>query len=171
MDEEITGIKKNDTWELASIPKGHKAIGVKQVYKVKKNVKREIEKHKARLVPKGYSSKVLKFKKAFYGLKQAPRAQNSRIDKYFEENGYWKSPYEHALYIKIKNQDVMIICLYVDDLIYTGNNPCMFKEFKNTVIREFEMTDIGLMAYYLGIKVKQKKEGIFISQESCAKRY
>ena len=57
MDEEITAIKKNDTWELASIPKGHKAIGVKWVYKVKKNAKGEIEKHKARLVAKGYSQK------------------------------------------------------------------------------------------------------------------
>ena len=63
----------------------------------------------------------------------------------------------------------MIICLYVDDLIFTGNNPNMFKEFKNAMTREFEMTDIGLMAYYLGIEVKQKKEGIFISQESYAK--
>ncbi|MCV5002872.1 reverse transcriptase domain-containing protein, partial [Escherichia coli] len=84
-------------------------------------------------------------------------------------NGYKKCPYEHALYIKIKDQDVMIICLYVDDLIFTGNNPSMFKEFKNAMTREFEMTDIGLMAYYLGIEVKQKEEGIFISQESYAK--
>ena len=40
----------------------------------------------------------------------------------------------------------MIIYLYVDDLIFTGNNPSMFKEFKNAMTREFEMTDIGLMA-------------------------
>ena len=50
MDEEIEAIKKNDTWELASIPKGHKAIGVKWVYKVKKSAKGEIVKHKAILV-------------------------------------------------------------------------------------------------------------------------
>ena len=48
-------IKKNDTWELGSISKGHKAIGVKWVYNVEKNAKGEIEKHKARLVEKGYS--------------------------------------------------------------------------------------------------------------------
>ena len=44
----------------------------------------------------------------------------------------------------------------------------MYKEFKNAMTREFEMTDIGLMAYYLGIEIKQKEERIFISQESYA---
>ena len=63
----------------------------------------------------------------------------------------------------------MIICLHVDYLIFTGSNPSMFKEFKNAMTREFEMTDIGLMAYYLDMEVKQKEEGIFISQESYVK--
>ena len=45
----------------------------------------------------------------------------------------------------------------------------MFEDFKNAMAREFEMTDIGLMAYYLGIEVKQTEEGIFISQEGYAK--
>ena len=57
MDDEIKAIEKNDTWELAALPKGHKPIGVKWVYKIKKNVKGEVEKHKARLVAKGYSQK------------------------------------------------------------------------------------------------------------------
>ncbi|KAK2989710.1 hypothetical protein RJ640_030203 [Escallonia rubra] len=49
------------------------------------------------------------------------------------------------------------------------NNPSMFKEFKNAMAQEFEMTDIGLMSYYLGIEVKQQDNGIFISQEGYAK--
>ncbi|XP_052288592.1 uncharacterized mitochondrial protein AtMg00820-like [Citrus sinensis] len=57
MDEEIKVIVKNDTWELTTLPKGHKAIGVKWVYKTKRNANREIERHKARLVAKGYSQK------------------------------------------------------------------------------------------------------------------
>ena len=52
IDEEIKAIKKNDTWELASLPKGNKAIDVKWVYKAKKNVKGEFERYKARLVAK-----------------------------------------------------------------------------------------------------------------------
>ena len=57
MDDEIKAIKKNDTWKLTALPKGHKPIGVKWVYKIKKNIKEEVEKHKARLVAKGYSQK------------------------------------------------------------------------------------------------------------------
>ena len=51
-------------------------------------------------VKTGHETKVLKLKKALYGLKQAPRAWNSRIDAYFQANGFTKCPYEHALYIK-----------------------------------------------------------------------
>ena len=57
MDEEIKSIEKNDTWELTTLPKGQKAIGVKWVYKAKKNAKGEVEKYKARLVAKGYKQK------------------------------------------------------------------------------------------------------------------
>ncbi|KAE8683109.1 hypothetical protein F3Y22_tig00111215pilonHSYRG00067 [Hibiscus syriacus] len=117
---------------------------------------------------KGHEDKVLKLKKALYGLKQAPRAWNSRIDKYFQENGFNKCPYEHALYIKIKYGDILIVCLYVDDLIFTGSNPSMFNEFKDVMMKEFEMTDMGLMAYYLGIEIKQQKDEIFISEERYA---
>ncbi|KAH9650220.1 hypothetical protein KPL70_026283 [Citrus sinensis] len=186
MDEEIKAIVKNDTWELTTIPKGHKAIGVKWVYKTKRNAKGEIERHKARLVAKGYSQKAgIDYDEVFAPIARLETirliislaAQNKwrifqmdvKIDKYFQEKGFTKCPYEHALYVKENDGDILIVCLYVDDLIFNGSNPSLFEEFKRVMIKEFEMTDIGLMAYYLGIEVKQKEEGIFISQESYAK--
>jgi len=114
---------------------------------------------------KGQEYKVLKLNKALYGLKQAPRAWYSRIDNYFKANNITKCPNEHAMYVKIKNGDILIVCIYVDELIFTGNNPNMFEEFKKAMIKEFEMSDIGLMSYYLGIEVKQKEDGIFISEQ------
>ena len=57
MDEEIKAIKKNDTWELASLPKGNNAISVKWLYKAKKNAKGEVKRYKARLVAKAYSQR------------------------------------------------------------------------------------------------------------------
>ncbi|CAL5351786.1 unnamed protein product [Camellia sinensis] len=54
MDEEIHAIEKNNTWELTNIPKGHKSIDVKWVYKTKLNAQSKIEKYKARLIAKGY---------------------------------------------------------------------------------------------------------------------
>ena len=103
-------------------------------------------------------------------MKQAPRAWNTRIDKYFLENNFIKCPHEHALYIKTNQSgDILIVCLYVDDLIFTGNNPKAFEDFKKEMSLEFEMTDIGLMSYYLGIQVIQSEHDIFISQEAYAK--
>ena len=112
----------------------------------------------------------MKLNKALYGLKQASRAWNNRIDKYFQVNGFSKCPHEHVLYCKMhKNGDILIVCLYVNDLIFTGNHLSLFEDFKKAMTMEFEMTDIGLMAHYLGIEVKQMEDGIFISQEGYAK--
>ena len=61
------------------------------------------------------------------------------------------------------------MCFYVDDLIFTGSKPSMFDEFKKEMIKEFEMTDIGLMSYYLDIEVKQEDKGIMITHEGYAK--
>ena len=63
----------------------------------------------------------------------------------------------------------MLVCLYIDDLIFFGNNPRIFEKFKKTMAQEFEITDIGLISYYLGIEVKQMDDDIFISQESYKK--
>lgn len=57
MDKEIHSIQKNGTWELVDLPTSHKPIGLKWVYKLKKNTDGEIVKHKARLVAKGYVQK------------------------------------------------------------------------------------------------------------------
>ncbi|KAK2975344.1 hypothetical protein RJ640_009698 [Escallonia rubra] len=65
--------------------------------------------------------------------------------------------------------DILIVCLYVDDLIFTGNNVKMLDDFKKEMAKEFEMTDIGMMSYYLGIEVKRRDDGIFILQEAYAK--
>lgn len=63
-----------------------------------------------------------------------------------------------------KNRDILLVCLYVDDLVFTRNNSLMFGEFKQTMVQEFEMNDIRLVSYFLDIEVKQSKENILISQ-------
>ena len=93
-------------------------------------------------------------KKALYGIKQAPRVWNSRIDSYFQGSGFVKCPYEHAVCIKKKAQnEILIACLYVDDLLFTRNSQQMFHEFKEDMFKEFEMTDSGLMSFFLGIEI------------------
>lgn len=57
MDVEIAAVRRKDTWELTSLPKGHSPIGVKWVYKTKTNKEGKVEKYKVRLVAKGYKKK------------------------------------------------------------------------------------------------------------------
>ena len=78
----------------------------------------------------GNENKVYKLKKALYGLKKAPRAWYSRIDTYFQQKGFQKSSSDPNLYIKVIGSDILIVSLYVDDLIYTGNNHHMLHDFK-----------------------------------------
>ena len=77
--------------------------------------------------------------------------------------------YEHVLYVKKKNEDILLISLYVDDLIFIGSNSQMFEEFKQAMTLKFETIDLRLMSYFLGLEIKQNIEGIFISQEAYAK--
>jgi len=113
----------------------------------------------------GAEDKVYKLKKALYGLKQAPRAWYSRIEAYFLREGFQKCPHEHTFFVKTENGKMLIVCLYVDNLIYTGNNYAMFEKFKESMMIEFEMTDLRMMHYYLGLEVVQSTTCIFISQK------
>lgn len=64
------------------------------------------------------------------------------------------------------NGDLLLVYWYVDDFIFTGNNPKIFEEFKISILKEFEMTDGGLMPYFHDVVIKQINGGIFISPES-----
>ena len=120
-------------------------------------------------VRKGNENKVYRLKKALYGLKQAPRTWYTRINSVFAKLGFEKCPYEHTLYAKKNNNKILIVCLYMDDLIYTGSDSQMIEEFKKQMKHEFDMTDIGKMNYYLRIEVDQTKDGIFVSQRKYVK--
>ena len=117
-------------------------------------------------VQKGNEEKVYKLKKALYGLKQAPHAWYNRIEAYFVKEGFKKCEYEHTLFVKQnKRGSILIVSLYVDNLLFTGNDESMFTEFKNSIMLEFDMTDLGKMKYFLGLEVLHKSGGIFICQK------
>jgi len=120
-------------------------------------------------VKKGEEEKVYKLKKALYGLKQAPRAWYNKIEAYFVRNGFDRCLCEHTLFTKSKEGGkILIVSLYVDDLIYTGNDGSMCKEFKRSMMAEFDMSDLGKMKYFLGVEVIQTSNGIFICQRKYA---
>ena len=62
---------------------------------------------------------------------------------------------------------MIIVCLYIDDLIFIGDFG--IKDFRTVMESEFEMIDLGLMNFFLGIEVQQSESGIFISQKKVCK--
>ena len=111
-------------------------------------------------------TKYTSLKKALYGLKQAPRAWYSHIDAYFVKEGFLKCPYEPTLYTKFgADGKMLIVYLYIDDLIYVSNDGVMLDDFKKSMMNEFDMIDLGLLRYFLGIEVVQSPTSIFISQK------
>ncbi|GJV88201.1 retrovirus-related pol polyprotein from transposon TNT 1-94 [Tanacetum coccineum] len=119
--------------------------------------------------PQGYEvagkeHMVYKLNKALYGLKQAPRAWFSRIEAYFTQEGFESSISEQTLFIKRIRGKILIVSIYVDDLLFTGDDDELLDEFKQSMKKEFDMTDLGRMRYFLGIEVVQKNDGIFICQ-------
>ncbi|GAB2292872.1 hypothetical protein Dimus_038223 [Dionaea muscipula] len=61
------------------------------------------------------------------------------------------------------------MCVYVDDLPFMGNDEAMLGKFKN-MVNSFDMTDLGLIQFYLGIQAKQSTKGIFLSQHHYARK-
>lgn len=119
-------------------------------------------------VKTGEEGKVYKLQKALYGLKQAPRAWYSKIDSFFLQNEFERSENEPTLYVKKGTNGFIVVCLYVDDIIYFSSSHKMLEEFKAAMMNQFEMSDLGLLQYFLGLEVKQGEDGIFLCQRKYA---
>eukprot|EP00253_Pinus_taeda_P022016 PITA_22016 len=122
--------------------------------------------------PKGFETfdhelHVCRLKRALYELKQAPRAWYTRINSYFTKLGLTKSEADANLYHIMVEGKPLIIVLYVDDLILIGDDQ-LIKSCKEDLAREFEMKDMGLMHYCLGMEVWKKDGEVFVSQGKYA---
>jgi hypothetical protein len=118
-------------------------------------------------VIQGKESHACKLKKALYGLKQAPRAWYGRIDSFLQSLGFSKSIADPNIYIKIVKNHLVILVLYVDDLFLTREE-YLIAQTKRELSAKFEMKDLGLMHYFLGLEVWQKPGEIFLSQSRYA---
>ena len=235
-EEEIKSIVKNKTWILVDLPSDAKLIGLKWIFKIKRNADGSINKYKSRLVAKGYiqqhgidfekvfapvarietvrfiialaasrgweihhldvktaflhgdlkevvfvsqpkgfevkgqEHKVYKLHKALYGLRQAPRAWNEKLNKVLEKLKFKRCSKEPSLYRKQEKDRLLLVAVYVDDLLVTGSDHAMIGEFKREMSSNFEMSDLGLLTYYLGIEVRQEKGRITLSQGRYASK-
>ncbi|WVZ79223.1 hypothetical protein U9M48_026827 [Paspalum notatum var. saurae] len=102
---------------------------------------------------------VYRLSKALYGLKQAPQASYERLRDFLIEK------VDTTLFIKKTDNDLFVCQVYVDDIIFGSTNEEYCKEFGNMMAKEFEMSMIGELTFFLGFQIKQLKEGTFIYQE------
>ena len=83
--------------------------------------------------------------------------------------GFEKSVSEFTRYVKRNNSGILVVSLYVDDLLITGSSTKLIDEFKQAMMQAFEMSDLGLMTYFLGMEITQGKDEFFICQKKYAK--
>nr|GFA64818.1 uncharacterized mitochondrial protein AtMg00810-like [Tanacetum cinerariifolium] len=88
-----------------------------------------------------YPDKVYKVEKALYHLHQAPKAWYETMAKYLLDNGFRRGKIDQTLFIKRQKEDILLVQVYVDDIIF------------------------GSTKKELGLQVKEKSDGIFISQD------
>ncbi|GKB76308.1 putative ribonuclease H-like domain-containing protein [Tanacetum coccineum] len=89
-----------------------------------------------------FPEKVYKVEKALYGLHQAPRAWYETLSTYLLDNGFHKRQIDKTLFIKRLKGDILLI-----------------------MHNRFKMSSMGELTFFLGLQVKQKEDGIFISQD------
>nr|GEY80017.1 putative ribonuclease H-like domain-containing protein [Tanacetum cinerariifolium] len=112
-----------------------------------------------------YPDKVYKVVKALYGLHQAPRAWYETLANYLLENGFQKGKIDQILFIKKQKGDILLVQVYVDDIIFRSTNKELCIAFEKLMKDKFQMSSMGELTFFLRSQVKQKKDGIFISQD------
>eukprot|EP00253_Pinus_taeda_P010132 PITA_10132 len=113
---------------------------------------------------------VCRLKKALYGLKQAPRAWYYRLDKYLHQQGFSKGSADNNIYLKIEDDKLLILVVYVDDIIFGSNEEAMSQSFALVMQKEFEMSLLGELTYFLGLQIQQNEDRIFLSQTKYLKQ-
>lgn len=121
--------------------------------------------------PKGFeiSGKehmVYKLNKALHGLKQAPREWYSKLDGYLQSQGFHKSYTKYTLHKKIsKEVDILLVYVYMDDVIYMSSSMALLINFRDNMKNLFDMSDLDIVSYFLGLEVKQHEYEIHVSQK------
>nr|GEY07534.1 hypothetical protein [Tanacetum cinerariifolium] len=164
-------------------------IKLKWIYKVKTNEFGGVLKNKARLVAQGFRQEegidfeesfspvakiednplhVYKLKKALYGLKQAPRAWYDMLSSFRISQHFSKGAVDPTLFTRRAGNDLLLVQIYVDDIIFASTNTALYNEFANQMTAIFKMSMIGLMPFFLGLQIPQSLRGIFIYQSTYA---
>ncbi|KAD2805193.1 hypothetical protein E3N88_38570 [Mikania micrantha] len=107
---------------------------------------------------------VYKLDKALYGLHQALRAWYTTLTEHLLSHGYTRGTIDQTLFLKRVDDDMILVQLYVDDIIFRSTSEKLCKEFESKMKKKFEMSSLGEMTTFLGLQVRKNSEGILIHQ-------
>ncbi|GJW71369.1 putative ribonuclease H-like domain-containing protein [Tanacetum coccineum] len=112
-----------------------------------------------------FPDRVYKVEKALYGLHQAPRAWYETLSTYLLDNRFQRGKIDKTLFIRRVKGDILLVQVYVDDIIFGSTKKSLCTEFEKMMHKKFQMSSMGELTFFLGLQVKQKEDGIFISQD------
>ncbi|GJR16658.1 putative ribonuclease H-like domain-containing protein [Tanacetum coccineum] len=172
--------KLQQVWVLVDLPNGAKVIAFCLFYGIHSSIMDvksaflygTIDEEVYVSQPPGFvdpdhPTKVYKVVKALYGLHQAPRAWYATLSTFLEKHGYKRGTIDKTknFILRRNKKDIMLVQVYVDDIIFGSTNKSWCEEFEALMQSRFQMSSMGELTFFLGLQVKQNKEGIFISQD------
>jgi hypothetical protein len=116
-----------------------------------------------------YPHRVYKLSKALYGLKKVPRAWYGMLRGFLFERGFEMGKVDQTLFLVRQGRDILIVQVYVDDIIFSGPSNSLVARVAEDMSREFEMSMMGEFQFFLGLQIKQTKEGTFVHQAKYTK--
>nr|GEX00202.1 copia protein [Tanacetum cinerariifolium] len=111
---------------------------------------------------------VYKLKKALYGLKQAPRAWYDMLSSFLLSQDFSKGSVDPTLFIRKNGNDLLLVQIYVDDIIFAASTLELSDLFSNMMCSKFKMSMMGKISFFLGLQISQNPRGIFINQSKYA---
>jgi hypothetical protein len=116
-----------------------------------------------------YPHRVYRLKRALYGLKHAPRAWYGRLRGFLLSRGFVMGTVDKTLFLLKHGNDLLVVQIYVDDIVFCGSSHNLVAKFADEMSREFEMSMMGELQYFLGLPIKQVKEKTFVHQTKYTK--
>ncbi|KAM1815735.1 hypothetical protein ACFX12_000216 [Malus domestica] len=107
---------------------------------------------------------VCKLHKSIYGLKQSPRAWYAKLSTVLHSIGFKRSNADSSLFVRTRAASKLVVLIYVDDLIITGDNAAEITTLKQSLQQKFAVKDLGVLKYFLGIEMASSYKGLFLNQ-------
>ena len=92
----------------------------------------------------------------------------AKFSSVITQQGFTPSSYDSALFIRHTSTGIILILLYVDDMIITGDDPAGICDLQKFLNQQFEMKDLGTLSYFLGLEVTSSSDGYYLSQAKYA---